>query len=76
VFWSSKSSSKLSGVAEESNPNFFQVLGFTPTLGQSRVATKIFAKNNHLIPILSTQQSLLNFKGFENENTINLGQVL
>jgi hypothetical protein len=39
VFWSSKSSSEISGVPEDSNPNFFQVLGFTPTLGQSRVAT-------------------------------------
>ncbi len=39
VFWSSKSSSEFSGVPEDSNPNFFQVLGFTPTLGQSRVAT-------------------------------------
>jgi len=27
------------------NPHFFQVLGFTPTLGQSRVATPIFWKN-------------------------------
>jgi hypothetical protein len=44
VFWSSKSSSEFSGVSEDSNPNFFQVLGFTPTLGQSRVAT---------IPIIS-----------------------
>jgi hypothetical protein len=40
VFWSSKSSSELLGVPEDSNPNFFQVLGFTPTLGQSRVATQ------------------------------------
>jgi hypothetical protein len=39
VFRSSKSSSEFSGVSEDSNPNFFQVLGFTPTLGQSRVAT-------------------------------------
>ncbi len=39
VFWSSKSSSEFSGVLEDSNPNFFQVLGFTLTLGQSRVAT-------------------------------------
>jgi hypothetical protein len=39
VFWSSKSSSEFSGVPEDSNPNFFQVLGFTSTLGQSRVAT-------------------------------------
>jgi hypothetical protein len=29
------------GVPEDSNPNFFQVLGFTPTLGQSGVATKV-----------------------------------
>ncbi len=41
VFWSSKSSSEFSGVPEDSNPNFFQVFGFTPTLGQSRVATCI-----------------------------------
>jgi hypothetical protein len=40
VFWSSKSSSEFSGVPEDSNPNFFQVLGFTPTFGQSRVATQ------------------------------------
>jgi hypothetical protein len=39
VFWSFKSSSEFSGVPEDSNPKFFQVLGFTPTLGQSRVAT-------------------------------------
>jgi hypothetical protein len=37
---------------------------------------QIFAMNNHLIPISSTQQSLLNFKGFEDENMINLGQIL
>ncbi len=42
VFWSSKSSSEFSGVSEDSNPNFFQVLGFTPTLGQSRVATQTY----------------------------------
>jgi hypothetical protein len=40
VFWSSKSSFEFSGVPEDSNPNFFQVLGFTPTFGQSRVATQ------------------------------------
>jgi hypothetical protein len=39
VFWSSKSSSEFSRVPEDSNPNFFQVLGFTLTLGQSGVAT-------------------------------------
>jgi hypothetical protein len=39
VFWAFLLSSKHSGVPEDSNPHFFQVLGFTPTLGQSRVAT-------------------------------------
>jgi hypothetical protein len=39
------------GVPKDSNPNFFQVLGFTPTLGQSRVATKnetfkVISRNN------------------------------
>jgi hypothetical protein len=51
VFWSSKSSSELLGVPKDSNPNFFQVLGFTPTIGQSRVATKnetfkVISRNN------------------------------
>jgi hypothetical protein len=40
VFWALLSSSKHSGVPEDSKSSlFFQVLGFTPTLGQSRVAT-------------------------------------
>ncbi len=34
MFWSSKSSSEISGVPEDSNPNFFQVLGFTPHLAK------------------------------------------
>jgi hypothetical protein len=46
VFWSSKSSSELSGVPEDSNPNFFQVLGITPTLGQSRVATHVVSSHS------------------------------
>jgi hypothetical protein len=44
VFWSFKSSPEFSGVPEDSNLLFFQVLGFTPTLGQSRVATAKVSK--------------------------------
>jgi len=40
VFCPLLSSSKHSGVPEDSNSQLFQVLGFTPTLGQARV-TKI-----------------------------------
>ncbi len=39
VFFPLLWSSKHSGVPEDSNSRLFQVLGFTPTLGQSRVAT-------------------------------------
>jgi hypothetical protein len=39
VFCPLLSSSEHSGVPEDSNSRLFQVLGFTPTLGQSRVAT-------------------------------------
>jgi hypothetical protein len=39
VFWALLLSSEHSGVPEDSNSRLFQVLGFTPTLGQSRGAT-------------------------------------
>jgi hypothetical protein len=39
VFCPLLSSSKHSGVRRTPSPHFFQVLGLTPTLGQSRVAT-------------------------------------
>jgi hypothetical protein len=39
VFCPLLSSSEHSGVPEDSNSRLFQVLGFTPTLGQSRGAT-------------------------------------
>jgi len=39
VFCPLLSSSKHSGVPEDSKSQLFQVLGFTPTLGQSKVAT-------------------------------------
>jgi hypothetical protein len=40
VFWALLSSSKHSGVPEDSKSPTLRVLGFTPTLGQSGVATK------------------------------------
>jgi hypothetical protein len=39
VFWALLLSSEHSRVPEDSNSQLFQVLGFTPTLGQSRGAT-------------------------------------
>jgi hypothetical protein len=40
VFWALLSSSKHSGVPEDSKSPTLEVLGFTPTLGQSGVATE------------------------------------
>jgi hypothetical protein len=39
VFWALLSNSKHSGVPENSKSSTLEVLGFTPTLGQSGVAT-------------------------------------
>jgi hypothetical protein len=39
VFWAFLSSSEHLGVPEDSKSQLFRMLGFTPTLGQSRVAT-------------------------------------
>jgi hypothetical protein len=39
VFWALMSSSEHSRVPEDSNSRLFEMLGFTPTLGQSRGAT-------------------------------------
>jgi hypothetical protein len=39
VFWALLSNSKHSGVPEDSKSPTLEVLGFTPTLGQSGVAT-------------------------------------
>ncbi len=39
VFWALLLSSEHSGAPEDSKSSLFQVLGFTPALGQSRVAT-------------------------------------
>ncbi len=40
VFWALLSNSKHSGVPEDSKSPTLEVLGFTPTLGQSGVATR------------------------------------
>ncbi len=48
VVWAFLSSSKHSGVPEDSNSRLFQVLGFTPTLGQSRGAiVPVHQKSSH-----------------------------
>jgi hypothetical protein len=39
VFWALLSSSKHSGIPEDSKSPTLEVLGFTPTLGQSGVVT-------------------------------------
>ncbi len=75
VFWSSKSSSEFSGVPEDSNPNFFQVLGFTPTLGQSGVATDLvymasFWKENQLV---QTKEKSLKESSWFGKPKCNLG---
>jgi hypothetical protein len=41
VFWPLLSNSKHSGVPEDSKSPTLEVLGFTPTLGQSGVATQL-----------------------------------
>jgi hypothetical protein len=43
VFWALLSNSKHSGVSEDSKSPTLGVLGFTPTLGQSEVATSLVA---------------------------------
>jgi hypothetical protein len=62
-------SSKHSGVPEDSKSPTFQVLGFTPTLGQVRVATKMLFHAND-----STQQ-LVGWSTLE-EYDIIFGSVL
>ncbi len=44
VFWALLSNPKRSGVLEDSKSPTLGVLGFTPTLGQSGVATNMVAK--------------------------------
>jgi hypothetical protein len=54
VFWALLTKSKHSGVPEDSKSPTLEVLGFTPTLGQSGVATSnftngVFVVNNGLL---------------------------
>jgi hypothetical protein len=80
VFWSSKSSSEFLRVPEDSNPNFFQVLGFTPTLGQSRVATEqIYGLtiNHSPTPLLKKNKMwVLDVEEIESSSKIDLKDVL
>ncbi len=59
------SSSEHSGVPEDSKSQLFQVLGFTPTLGQSRVATKRLKRNKSIA-----------LDGIKAEFLLNVGDML
>jgi hypothetical protein len=48
VFWAFLSNSKHSGVPKDSKSPTLEVLGFTPTLGQSGVATETIHQERHL----------------------------
>ncbi len=50
VFCPLLSSSKHSGIPVDSKSQLFQVLGFTPTLGQVRVATRPVSQSANLTP--------------------------
>jgi hypothetical protein len=50
VFWALLSISKHSGVPEDSKSPTLEVLGFTPTLGQSGVATTTMIGTTPYIP--------------------------
>jgi hypothetical protein len=73
VFWALLSNSKHSEVPEDSKSPTLGVLGFTPTLGQSGVATQKLKENMGLIQKLSTQdRSPKNNHGKDSKH-INLG---
>jgi hypothetical protein len=56
VFWAFLLSSEHSGVPEDSKSPILGMLGFTPTLGQSGVATKNFnVSTNNIIIIKATK---------------------
>jgi len=61
VFWAFLSNSKRSGVPEDSKSPTLRVLGFTPTLGQSGVATHVLESSlpglNHMLRIMYTRLS-------------------
>ncbi len=60
VFCPFLSNSEHSGVPEDSNSQLFQVLGFTPTLGQSGVATTIVINNKNLVAKTKQLQVVVN----------------
>jgi hypothetical protein len=62
VFCPLLSNSEHSGVPEDSDSRLFQVLGFTPTLGQSRGATQIVVEHDNkiVLPLLVATFHYLN----------------
>jgi hypothetical protein len=69
VFWALLSNSKHSGVPEDSKSPTLEVLGFTPTLGQSGVATQdmgLYISIFNLLPrYLTFFSAFKNFKLLE-----------
>jgi hypothetical protein len=62
VFWALLSNSKHSGVPEDSKCPTLEMLGFTPTLGQSGVATNVATHFlTTKIPQMATPTSLRSF---------------
>jgi hypothetical protein len=85
VFWALLSSSEHSGVPEDSNPHFFQVLGFTPTLGQSRVATKEVKRKKrkekrweeiHILKVVEVRSLNLNLDLLWKDFEVKLGEIV
>jgi Na+-translocating ferredoxin:NAD+ oxidoreductase RnfE subunit len=68
VFCPLLSSSEHSGVLEDSNSQLFQVLGFTPTLGQSRGATPEDS-NTQLFQVLGFTPTLGQSRGATPEDS-------
>jgi hypothetical protein len=59
VFWALLSNSKHSGVPKDSKSPTLEVLGFTPTLGQSGVATFNLMYNSHHVCVMMSYKAII-----------------
>jgi hypothetical protein len=62
VFWALLSNSKHSGVPEDSKSPTLEVLGFTPTLGQSGVATILVVGYDSYMDFIRSMGLVLSIK--------------
>jgi hypothetical protein len=74
VFWAFLSNSKHSGIPEDSKSPTLEVLGFTPTLGQSGVATTSPNQSEHLM-LMEYQHHCLT-TSFNYDPKLKKGQVI